>query len=89
LVPKLKETHVELIIDRLTELTDAANKDAELRDISLAGTIPKAGALTIALRTVIIEIPSNTQVSGILITRLLPRLQSQVSPLTYTHPAHD
>jgi hypothetical protein len=38
-------------------------------------------ALTEALRTVIIEIPSNTQLSHILISRILPRLHAQVCPL--------
>jgi hypothetical protein len=49
-----------------------------LRDISSTGTHPQSVLLTIALRTVIIEIPSNTQLSHILIAQLLPRLQAQV-----------
>ena len=78
LVPKLKEPQVQMIIDRLSQFTDASNQNAELRDISSTGTHPQSVLLTIALRTVIIEIPSNTQLSHILIAQLLPRLQAQV-----------
>jgi hypothetical protein len=67
-----------MIIDRLSQFTDASNQNAELRDISSTGTHPQSVLLTIALRTVIIEIPSNTQLSHILIAQLLPRLQAQV-----------
>jgi len=43
--------------------------------------------LTLALRTVIIEIPGNTRLSHILISRLLPRLQSQVHMAScFTYP---
>jgi hypothetical protein len=38
LVPKLKEQQVQLIIDRLSQFTDASNSNAELRDISSTGT---------------------------------------------------
>ena len=79
LVPKLKEQQVQMIIDRLSQFTDASNQNAELRDISSTGTNSQSVLLTIALRTVIIEIPSNTQLSHILISQLLPRLQAQVS----------
>jgi hypothetical protein len=78
LVPRLKEQQVQMIVDRLSHFTDASNQNAELRDISSTGTHSLFTKLTIALRTVIIEIPSNTQLSHILIAQLLPRLQSQV-----------
>ena len=38
LVPKLKEQQVQLIIDRLSQFTDASNSNAELRDISSTGS---------------------------------------------------
>jgi hypothetical protein len=78
LVPRLKEQQVQMIVDRLSHFTDASNQNAELRDISSTGTYSLFAMLTIALRTVIIEIPSNTQLSHILIAQLVPRLQSQV-----------
>ena len=78
LVPRLKEQQVQMIIDRLSQFTDASNQNAELRDISSTGIFPQRLVLIIALRTVIIEIPSNTQLSHILISQLLPRLQAQV-----------
>ena len=81
LVPRLKEHEVQLIIDRLSQFTDASNQNAELRDISSTGTSHDALTMTKALRTVISEIPSNTPLSHILISRLLPRLQAQVSLL--------
>ena len=37
LVPKLKEQQVQIIIDRLSQFTDASNQNAELRDISSTG----------------------------------------------------
>ena len=40
LVPKLKEQQVQLIIDRLSQFTDASNQNAELRDISSTGVPP-------------------------------------------------
>jgi hypothetical protein len=39
LVPKLKETHVSLIIERLSHFTDGSNANLELRDISSTGTV--------------------------------------------------
>lgn len=41
-------------------------------------TIVSEPELIVALRTVIIEIPANTRLSHILLSRLLPRLQVQV-----------
>jgi hypothetical protein len=83
LIPKLKEQQVQMIVDRLSHFTDASNQNAELRDISSTGTPLQDVVLTKALRTVILEIPSNTQLSHILISQLLPRLLSQVYFFSY------
>ena len=71
---------VQVIIDRLSQFADASNSNAELRDISSTGPAYTTSTyLTCAaLRTVITEIPSNTQLSQILIAQLLPRLLMQV-----------
>lgn len=49
LVPKLKEQQVQLIIDRLSQFTDASNQNAELRDISSTGIhLPNESVMTIS-----------------------------------------
>lgn len=45
LVPKLKQEHVQIIIDRLSQSTDASNQNAELRDISSTGTLSLGGEI--------------------------------------------
>jgi hypothetical protein len=45
LVPKLKQEHVQIIIDRLSQSTDASNQNAELRDISSTGTLSLEGEI--------------------------------------------
>lgn len=78
MVPKLKEQHIEQLIDRLSESTNLPNQNSELRDISTTGNRSVYFLDNLALRTVILEINPGSHLSHILISRLLPRLQFQV-----------
>ncbi|CAG8768749.1 5795_t:CDS:2, partial [Racocetra persica] len=72
LVKKVRETQLAEIIDKLCEY--ATQKKEELRDIAGIG-----------LKTVIVEIPSNSPNAGSVVQRLIPKLLSQLenSKATY------
>ncbi|CAG8542306.1 10983_t:CDS:10 [Racocetra fulgida] len=65
LVKKVRETQLAEIIDKLCEY--ATQKKEELRDIAGIG-----------LKTVIVEIPSNSPNAGSVVQRLIPKLLSQL-----------
>ncbi|CAG8730030.1 22633_t:CDS:10, partial [Gigaspora rosea] len=70
LVKKVRETQLAEIIDKLCEY--ATQKKEELRDIAGIG-----------LKTVIVEIPSNSPNAGSVVQRLIPKLLSQLENATY------